>query len=382
MIIRAVKNLLIAGFAAAALVPASAQNASAQSGPSAPAGWSDRQDGDIRILSKNGVDIEVSPWQGTGGQSVRDWLKSQERRGSGGAKYISTEKLQPERAIPGSYSLQRTIEVNGQSLTSILYACPGKSESVRLMELRAAVTRQNARDIVRAAQFGEEVCQSDPNMASGPMRPADRAQTASTASNPASLADANAQIPAANRPQSARVVLKDKWVGFPAVLVSEASAEMYFANGYATSCAKWNPLTQSPTPASAGRIKRCDVKRGTNDGRPARKFRAGETLDITFGRIGGASFSDTATLSGKKLRMTSDGRIQIGEFTSFSSSRAAGGNRKISLTGRYYLNGHTITIRDARGRIYHGFIAASSNSGSSQIDHIFINGEHYWNRDD
>ena len=82
--------------------------------------------------------------------------------------------------------------------------------------------------------------------------------------------------------------------------------------------------------------------------------------------------------------MTKDGRIQIGKFNAFSvksgRSGAGGGNRKTAVSGRYYLNGHTITIKDNRGRVYHGFIAASSNQGSRKLDHVFINGEHYWNR--
>ncbi|WP_379554338.1 hypothetical protein [Qipengyuania sp. DGS5-3] len=382
---------MIAAFAALITpLPMVATVAHAQN-VAAPPGWSDAQSGDKRILSKDGITIEIGPWQSAEGSSIRAWLKSQERRGAPDIRHVSTQRLHAEKAVRGSYSLLRNVQVNGRDQISVLYACPGQDGTVMLMEMRGAVTRQNAADITRGAKFGEEVCAADPNVASASRAGNKLAVAERTPRKPVStqsLAAANAQIPAGSHPQSASIVLVNKWVGFPAVRVSEAVAMMRFANGYETACTKWNPMTQSPTPESAGRMKRCKVERGASKGKPAKKFRAGETIDISFGRTSGVSRdlggSNSSTISGGTLRMTKSGRIQIGKFNTFSvsaaGSGAGGGNRRGTLSGEYYLNGHTITIKDVRGRIHHGFIAASSNSGSSKIDHVYINGEHYWDR--
>ncbi|WP_298465372.1 hypothetical protein [uncultured Erythrobacter sp.] len=363
----------------------------------APAGWSDSQQGDKRVLTKNGVLVEIGPWQSSSGKSTGDWLKSQERVSAPGVSYVSTQSMQAEAAVPGSYSLARSVKVNGRDQLSVLYACPGKGGTVKLMELRAVLSRQTASDIQRAAKFGEAVCRADSNYAANSptsgRTAAASGKTSSAPGNPGqqnsaqSLAAANASIPAGSRPRSARIVLEQKWVGFPAVMVNTATPEMSFANGYSTTCAKWNPLRQTPTPTSAGMLKRCKFKRGASKGKAARKFSPGETINISYGRITGSSRSfgsSSSSISGGTLRMTKDGRIQIGEFNAFSvssaGSGAGGGNRKIAVSGRYYLNGHTITIQADDGRIFHGFIAASSKSGGTGYDYIFINGEHYWDR--
>ncbi len=382
--------ILSVAFAALPITTADAQDIAA------PPGWSDtRQDGK-RILSNDGVIVEVGSWQSTNGKSTRDWLKSQERITPRGVTYVATQNLQPERAIADSYALARSVKVDGRDELSVLYACPGKGGTVRLMELRAVLSRKTAPAIQRAAKFGEDVCRTDPQMASyraastrtASTNPARTQRSGSSASGTSqSLAAENAKIPAQSRPASARIILKQKWVGFPAVMINEATPEMSFSNGYATTCAKWNPLTQSPTPSSAGRMKRCEVKRGASKGKLAHKFSPGETISVSFGRISASSSNlggSTSTISGGTLRMTKDGRIEIGKFNAFSArasgANAGGGNRKIAVSGRYYLNGHTITIKGDDGRVYHGFIAASSNKGGRGYDNIFINGEHYWDR--
>ncbi len=358
----------------------------------APSGWSDSRQGDQRILTKNGVKIAIGPWQSKRGKSTRDWLQSKAQSVSPGVTYVATQRMQAERAVEDSHSLLRSIKVNGRDQISVLYACPGKGGTVRLMEMLATVSRQTTSDLERGAKFGEEVCGSDPNMASysGSVSTSRSARTASRSSNtPAaqSLAAANKQIPAGNRPRSARIVLEKKWVGFPAVQVSSATAEMTFANGYSSTCAKWNPLVSTPSPSSAGRLKRCSFVRNATKGKSARSFSPGETINVSFGTISGSSRNlggSSSTISGGTLRMTKEGRIEIGKFNAFSASasgaRSGGGSRKIAVSGRYYLDGYTITIQSDDGRIFHGFIAASSDSGSSGYDNIFINGEHYWDR--
>jgi hypothetical protein len=91
-------------------------------------------------------------------------------------------------------------------------------------------------------------------------------------------------------------------------------------------------------------------------------------------------------ISGSTLRMTGDDSIEIGKFNAFSVKRggdgAGGGNRKRALQGRYALDGHLITMTMTEGEILVGFISWSSDCGGDSIDHVFINGEHFWNRDD
>ncbi|MEP2735716.1 MAG: hypothetical protein ABJP34_05410 [Erythrobacter sp.] len=362
-----------------------------------PAGWSDNHRGRTRILTKNGITIVISPWTVRNGQTTRDWLKAQESTVPANKRYISTKTLQTEKAVAGSYSLLRTIDSGGQQQTSVLYACPGQRDWVRLMEVYGTVTRQTAGAFQAAAQFGEEVCRRDPNTAGASVAPPSRLRNPA-ASKPglvrskgrssSSLAVENAKIPASNRPKSARIILEHKWKGFPAVRVSEAAANMAFANGYSTTCGKWNLLTQSPTPNSAGKLRRCSVSKGAGSGKIAYKFAPGETINVDFGRISGSSrdfgTGSSSSLSGGTLKMSKDGRIAIGKFNAFSASAsgsgAGGGSRSIPLRGRYYLNGHTITIQGDNGRIYHGLIAASSDKRSGRYDNVFINGEHYWNR--
>ncbi len=82
--------------------------------------------------------------------------------------------------------------------------------------------------------------------------------------------------------------------------------------------------------------------------------------------------------------MTRDGQIAIGKFNAFSvasgGNGASGGNKKRALVGSYVLDGHLITIVTDTCEELVGFASWGSDSGSNQIDHVFINGEHFWNR--
>lgn len=385
-----VRDLIFAAAIGLAITsPAQAQTVQA------PTGWSESQQGDKRVLTKGDIRIEIGPWQSLNGQSVRNWLKAQERKVTAGITYVSTQSFQAEPAVAGSYSLARTVRSNGAKQISVLYACPGRNKTVKLMQLRAVLSYTVARDVQRGAKFGEEVCAADSNVEGSSAAPrttttaskSSVGRSAGGSSTSQSLAAHNAKIPAANRPRTAHIVLKDSWVGFPATLVSKATPQMTFPNGYSTTCAKWNPITQSPTPASAGKLKRCKMERVAGKGKPARRFKPGETIDVAFGRITGfTGLGGSSSISGGTLRMTKDGRIKIGGFRAFSASGSgssvSGGSRKKAVSGRYYLSGHTITIESDSGQIYHGFIAASTNRGGRGFDNVFINGEHYWDRND
>lgn len=65
------------------------------------------------------------------------------------------------------------------------------------------------------------------------------------------------------------------------------------------------------------------------------------------------------------------------------AARARGTNtrRSRSLVGGCYLNGHTITIRTNKDDIVHGLVEHRSNEGGNGFDHIYVNGEHFWNRE-
>lgn len=162
-----------------------------------------------------------------------------------------------------------------------------------------------------------------------------------------------------------------------------------FPNGYSTDCTDWDLISGSPTPQSIGSSD-CELTKENNAEKRLNGFEPGETLHKSFGRISAdgidAMDSSTSTLSGGEIAFSRDGRIVIGEFNAFfvnagaNASGAGGGNRK-NISGRYYLNGYTITVQTDSGEVFHSYISWSSDSGSQNIDHIHFAGKHYWDRD-
>ncbi|MES9968603.1 MAG: hypothetical protein ABW092_01130 [Candidatus Thiodiazotropha sp.] len=197
------------------------------------------------------------------------------------------------------------------------------------------------------------------------------------------------EVPQANRPIAAYTYLDNQWSGFPAMLTQVAKQAYVFPNGMSVYCANWDPRQLDPTPNSVGRmISNCDVRKGNPEGKQTKKFAKGQTIDISFGNVRGDSRDlgggSSSTISGSTLRMTRDGRIEIGKFNAFTVSSggdgAGGGNRKRALQGRYALDGHLIAITTTQGETQVGFISWSSDGGGDSIDHVFINGEHFWDR--
>lgn len=193
----------------------------------------------------------------------------------------------------------------------------------------------------------------------------------------------------ANKPILAVTRLEKSWQGFPAVLVHKAKMDLYFRNGNTVRCSNWDPTQLSPTPASVGRkIKGCKVYKGQPQGKRLQWFRRGATIDVAFGNIGAVGnnwiASSASRISGSNLRMTKSGWIAIGKFRTTSLRSGANGafarSKLKAIKGRYFLDGHTITIRSNRGELFYGFVGAQSNAGSHRIDHIYINGTHFWNR--
>ena len=192
-----------------------------------------------------------------------------------------------------------------------------------------------------------------------------------------------------NRPVASYTYLSQSWVGFPAMLTFEAEVAYDFSNGYTVYCANWDPRYLDPTPDSVGQaIEDCDVKKERPEKGLNKGFKTGQTIDISFGNVSAGGFdmggSSSSSLSGSTLRMTRGGQIAIGKFNAFSvasgGNGAGGGNKKRALIGSYVLDGHLITIVTDSGEELVGFASWGSDSGSSQMDHVYINGEHFWNR--
>lgn len=220
--------------------------------------------------------------------------------------------------------------------------------------------------------------------------PDDQPAQASTAGQQATPVE-SATVSEQNRPIASYTYLEKSWVGFPATLTFTARVAYSFPNGYTVYCANWDPRQLDPTPGSVGQaVDDCDVKKETPDKSPNKPFERGQTIDISFGNVSASGIdygdSSSSSISGSTLRMTHAGQIAIGKFNAFSvysgGNGAGGGNRKRALVGSYALDGHLITIVTDSGEELVGFISWESNKGSNQIDRVFINGEHFWNRED
>jgi len=198
------------------------------------------------------------------------------------------------------------------------------------------------------------------------------------------------EVPASNKPIDAYTYLKTYWTGFPAIAINKVKISYKFPNGYYVHCANWDPRVFDPEPNSVGQgVKKCDVDRNKPPkSAKAKAFKKGQRIDIDFGKVGGNSIdmgsSSSSTITGGTLIMDKTGRIAIGKFNSFSVSSggngAGGRGRTKKLIGKYSLDGHLITITSNDGQVDTGFISWTSNKGSKKIDHVYINGEHFWNR--
>ena len=229
----------------------------------------------------------------------------------------------------------------------------------------------------------------------------------------ARLKQAVAAIPAQSRPVGAVTYGTSSYVGWPPSYVYKVTSRMLFSNGLASTCADWDPGQFAPNRNQPPFVEDgCDLipwrkTTGTTEfqsddrswsaadsGDGVIGFKPGERIDIDFGNVGGIGFNfgggagavATSTISGGTLRMTSDGWIAVGDWSStvISGSNIGGGSSRTSgpKVGRYYLDGHIIAIIDEQGQITRGFIAATDGDAGERIGHIYLNGRHYWDRDD
>lgn len=228
------------------------------------------------------------------------------------------------------------------------------------------------------AQSDTEISASDNNASAS----AGKKQTVSDAQ----LAALNQQIPEAKRPTSASVYLDSYFIGFPAVLNYKAVMVLHFRNGRDLACSAWDPLGDFPDPDTK-QGKRCKFSgEKTND--TISGFSPGQRLELAFGTIRGSSIdglSGLATsISGGDLLMSKSGEIAIGrwnvnQLSASAASARATSTKRDGLMGRYYLDGHTITVLATDGEVVHGFIGFSP-SDEKAVGRVYMNGEHYWDR--
>lgn len=370
----------------------------------APSGWTETLTDEGREISKATAKVVIGNWQSLRGQSLQTHMKGLEKMVPDGSQLVSSRGVKPER-VDGAYSVTRKINLHGKSGQSVLYGCPGQSGFARVISMTFETSDFGS--ALTGGMFLEKVCKQEPKggasdteaSASAPTpqvsRPNARASTVqsspiSTSHGTYNLAAENAKIPSDSRPVKAVTILEEKWVGFPATLTYTAEMMMQFPNGYATHCTKWNLISQTPMPESIGG-KRCKVTR-ENIGTESRLngFTPGETVDLAFGRISasGIDGADSSSISfgGGDLILSKDGRIAIGKFNAFSvnangGNSGVGGGTRRQVKGRYYLNGHTITIETENGDLFHTFIGWQSDKNGRKIDHVFFAGDHYWDKD-
>ncbi len=216
----------------------------------------------------------------------------------------------------------------------------------------------------------------------------------------AALRAAMASIPAANRPID--MVLVSEWNSVSMGMTY--NPRIIFANGYAVDeCDGWDLSKVAPTPSALKAIgSDCSVARWKKTGRNyvfqnkdgdwsepgesgyIKGFQLGARINIDFGYVSSysntSSISSSISLSGGGLKLTSDGAVGIGNWSSVSNRSIWGGGsasgQSPGIEGRYLLEGYVIAIQAKDGSIFFGTI------GQKQEDklYIYLNGEMYWKR--
>lgn len=215
-----------------------------------------------------------------------------------------------------------------------------------------------------------------------------------------------AAIPASRRPIKVATRGTSGFSGYPAAATYSIRVYLFFANGYATNCSDWDPAKFDPTPASLGSARSdCTIYKwrqgkggleiewnpgdwgGGEFADDVIRFRPGERINIAFGNIGSMSVAgsiNTGTMSGGDLSMRNDGQFASGDWstTTISGQSVAGYAAQQSgpVVGRYHLDGNIIAVDAGAGRVGAGFITGVRVNG--QLKHIYLNGTHFWDRDD
>jgi len=199
------------------------------------------------------------------------------------------------------------------------------------------------------------------------------------------------QVPQSNKPTDAYIYLDRRLsAGYPIEFVYTSKLIYAFPNGQYVYCANWDPRYFDPIESSLHTFnEKCKVnKEKPKAKKKAMPFKKGQTVDINFGNLKSVGmeleFSTGANFSRSTLVMDKSGRIAIGRFNSviFSSEHYGTSNskKKQALVGQYSLDGHILTIKTDDGQTHVGFISWSKLKDSNKIGHIYINGEHFWDR--
>lgn len=363
----------------------------------APRGWVDQYSGLVREVSNGNATVRIMPWQSLKGLSIDQWLENLQHDDPIDGQFISSEGAKKER-VPGAFSVNRKAKFDKTEGYAVLYGCPGQTGHARLMTLD--VRNGSFVDVYKGAMFGEKVCKREPKGAgitqaqatpSGkPSQTADNntknISSTEISNNDNHLEALNQGLPSSNKAVSAAVVLDSYWSGFPAMLTHKAVMLLTFPDGTELGCTDWSPAGAFPS-ISIQQNSDClfaeDKNRKTISG-----FEAGERITLAFGRVSAVGIGGTegsaSALSGGDIVMSQDGRIALGSWTANKLSAAAAqaratSTKKTKLYGRYYLDGHTISIATEDGEVIHGLIGYSKDR-QNKIKALFLNGKHYWDR--
>jgi hypothetical protein len=262
---------------------------------------------------------------------------------------------------------------------------PASEQSVRAM--RPGVARC-VQVLMQAGQGGAArgAIASQPD---APLRP--------LSTSPSDLKAALAVVPAANRP--VKMVLRSGTSFSGGFVMPTFRAWMLFGDGWAVQCADWDPgVTDRATlpQRDCRKVRWREDVRGTafedapgtwKTEQPSNltPFSPGQRISVDLVNTSGAGTAVGApglavsSLTSGQLRMTAEGQIATGRWTSVTVSGAnvGGGSssRRGPLVGHYYVDGHLIAIADAQGRVHRGFIAEDKGDGGP---FIYLNGELFW----
>jgi len=363
----------------------------------APKGWKESQQGNTRIVSNGNASVLIGPWTFLRGVSADKVLQKASTTNPDGGVIISSKKIKPENRVPGAFSVFRNVKFADSKGVSVLYMCPGKKGHARMLALN--VKDGGMIDTFKGGKFLENVCSQEPKGA-GPTddrptsnkkskdkqtkKPADPiAQIKIPDISDETLRLANNKIPAHNRPMSASLYSEESWVGFPAMLITKVYMALYFDSNVSLGCSDWDPSSE----LKASNLEKTEDCQFDNENSKVKiqSFKPGERLDLKFGTVSAASYdfglSTGGTMSGGTLVMSKDGKIAIGNWQANhvnTSSSGASSSSEGAQIGRYYLNGHTITIVTHDGNTRHGFIGYEKREG--KIAALYLNGKHYWDR--
>ncbi len=301
----------------------------------------------------------------------------------------------------GKISCQFAMVVNASG-RAVLIGTASLADTSSMALAASAVDKFAATLSTSASPASRSVIMPAPSTAS-------KTQPALTGKSEAALKAALAAVPKGNVPVFVGISGVGSFSGWPPSYIYTVSARPYFSNGYMTTCADWDPALLSPTPDSLGRAREdCSVQRWRKSGsaieveyEPGKwsaesesddtvlRFKAGERLNVNFGNVGASGFSgpgmvNVGTISGDTLQLTPQGEFAAGSWsTTVVSGNGVGGGASTESrprVGTYYLDGHLIATADASGNISRGFIAGVNDG--SQLGHIYLNGTHFWKRDD